>query len=157
MMYRHPTETAKAYEIMAAMVGNELSLQGCGQFESWPEVRLLVTIAADLNGEESFDQKRLSQAATERSRLYMAPKPLNSQEKTAVESWDKNLMSGLDGWSARDPMHGRLTASFKAMYLQTQVRLEDYFMDKGYDRKEATGLALATLHTLVAYHMERFV
>jgi hypothetical protein len=157
MMYRHPSETTKAYEIMASMVGDELNLQGCGQFESWSEVRLLVTIAADLNGEASFDQKRLSQAATERSRLYMAPKPLNTQEKTAVEKWDKNLMSGISGWAARDPMHERLAESFKAMYLQTQVRLEDYFMDKGYDRKEATALALATLHTLVAYHMERFV
>ena len=157
LMRRHPQETAKAYEIMASMVGDELNLQGCGQFESWPEVRLLVTLAASISSQDQFDQKRLSQAATERSRLYMAPQPLNSQERKAVENWDKNLMSGLNTWSAQDPLHGRLGEAFKAMYLQTQVRLEDYFMDKGYERKEATALALATLHTLVAYHMERFV
>jgi hypothetical protein len=43
------------------------------------------------------------------------------------------------------------------MYFQSQVRLEDYFMDKGYKPKEAKALALAALHTLVAYHMQRFV
>ena len=157
LMYRHPQETAKAYEVMAGMVGDELNLQGCGQFESWPEVRLLVTLAANISSKDQLDQQRLSQAATERSRLYMAPQPLNGQERKAVENWDKNLMQSLNTWSAQDPMHGRLAEAFKAMYLQTQVRLEDYFMDKDYERKEATALALATLHTLVAYHMERFV
>jgi len=157
LMYRHPQEVSSAYNSMASLVGKELNLQGCGQFEAWPEVRMLVTIAADLSGKTSFNEKRLAQAATERSRLYMAPKPLNSNEAKAVENWNKNLLKGLETWSAQDPLHEKLATAFKSMYFQAQVRLEDYFMDKGYDRKKSTALALATLHTLVAYHMQRFV
>lgn len=154
---RHPQETAEAYNVMSHLIGDELRLQGCGQFESWPEVRMLVTIAADLNGVQRYDKKRLAKASTERSRLYTAPKPLNPKEQAAVENWHDNLLKGVNNWSKKDPLNERLATAFKAMYFQSQVRLEDYFMDKGYEAKAAKGLALATLHTLVAYHMQRFV
>lgn len=154
---RHPAESAEAYTSLSTLIGDELKLQGCGQFESWPEVRMLITIAADLSAKESFDQKRLAQAATERSRLYTAPKALNDKEQASVENWHENLMKGVSAWSKKDPLNDQLGTAFETMYLQSQVRLEDYFMDKGYKPKEAKALALAALHTLVAYHMQRFV
>ncbi|TXB61674.1 SPOR domain-containing protein [Phaeodactylibacter luteus] len=157
LMARHPQETGAAYEALAPQVGKALRLEGCGQFDSWPEARVLVSIAADLNDTQAFNASRLQQAATERARLYLAPQALNEEEQKGVEKWHQNLINGLNSWSVRDPLNERLSAAFKAMYFQTQVRLEDYFMDKGFDRKKAQGLALATLHTLVAYHMERFV
>jgi hypothetical protein len=154
---RHPAESAEAYNSLSALIGDELKLQGCGQFESWPEVRIMVTLAADLGARSSFDQKRLAQAATERSRLYTAPKTLNDKERESVENWHENLMKGVSNWSKKDPLTEQLGTAFQAMYFQSQVRLEDYFMDKGYKPKEAKALALAALHTLVAYHMQRFV
>jgi hypothetical protein len=99
----------------------------------------------------------LAQAATERSRLYTAPKTLNDKERESVENWHENLMKGVSNWSKKDPLTEQLGTAFQAMYFQSQVRLEDYFMDKGYKPKEAKALALAALHTLVAYHMQRFV
>lgn len=154
---RHPAESAEAYTSLSTLIGDELKLQGCGQFESWPEVRIMVTLAADLGARSSFDQKRLAQAATERSRLYTAPKALNDKERESVENWHENLMKGVSNWSKKDPLTEQLGTAFQAMYFQSQVRLEDYFMDKGYKPKEAKALALAALHTLVAYHMQRFV
>ncbi|MEQ8705690.1 MAG: hypothetical protein RIC19_17310 [Phaeodactylibacter sp.] len=154
---RHPAESADAYTSLSPLIGDELKLQGCGQFESWPEVRMLVALAADLSAQTSFDQKRLAQAATERSRLYTAPKPLNDKERASVENWHDNLLKGVSNWSKKDPLTEQLGTAFQAMYFQSQVRLEDYFMDKGYKPKEAKALAVATLHTLVAYHMQRFV
>ncbi|MCR9102910.1 MAG: hypothetical protein NXI25_23360 [bacterium] len=154
---RHPAESAEAYTSLSTLIGNELKLQGCGQFESWPEVRIMVAIAADLGARSSFDQKRLAQAATERSRLYTAPKTLNDKERESVENWHENLMKGVSNWSKKDLLTEQLGTAFQAMYFQSQVRLEDYFMDKGYKPKEAKALALAALHTLVAYHMQRFV
>ncbi|NRA49436.1 MAG: hypothetical protein HRU12_09920 [Phaeodactylibacter sp.] len=154
---RHPAESAEAYSTLSTLIGDELKLQGCGQFESWPEVRLLVTIAADLSATASFDQKRLAQAATERSRLYSAPKALNEKEQESVKNWHDNLMKSVSSWSKKDPLNSQLGTAFFSMYFQSQVRLEDYYMDKGFKPKEAKALALATLHTLVAYHMQRFV
>jgi hypothetical protein len=36
------------------------------------------------------------------------------------------------------------------------VRLEDYFMDQGFDETQAKGLALATLQTIVGTPLDRF-
>lgn len=154
---RHPQEAAQAYQACARVPNGALNAQNCGQFESWPEVRLLLAIATDLNAEDQFNQQRLAQAASERSRLYAAPAALNSSEARAVENWNSNLLRGLDTWANQDPLHRQSVTAFKVSYFQAQVRLEDYFMNKGYNVDQARGLALATLHTLVAYHLQRFV
>lgn len=154
---RHPQESALASQACARVPNGNLSAQNCGQFENWPEVKLLVAIASGLNTEEPLNQQRLSQAAGERSRLYAAPAALNSSEAKAVEAWNDNLLRGIDAWAVQDPLHRNLSTAFKVAYFQAQVRLEDYFMNKGYKADQARGLALATLHTLVAYHMQRFV
>jgi hypothetical protein len=154
---RHPQEANRAYQACAAAPSANVKIPACGQFENWPEVKALVAIAADLNSDQVFNQQRLSQAATERSRLYMAPSALNASEQKAVEGWSNNLLEGLRAWAGRDPLNQQMATAFQAMFFQSQVRLEDYFMSKGYNAAQATGLALATLHTLVAYHTQRFV
>ena len=154
---RHPQEATRAFQSCAGAPNAGLKMQACGQFENWPEIKVLVAIAADLNTDQNFNQQRLAQAATERARLYAAPTPLNKSEQKAVEGWSKNLTSGLNTWASRDPLHQQINAAFQTMFFQSQTRLEDYFMSKGYDANQATGLALATLHTLVAYYTQRFV
>lgn len=154
---RHPQESAMAFQACARVPNGTLNVQNCGQFENWPEVQMLVAIATDLNAEEQLNRQRLAQAATERSRLYAAPAALNSSETKAVENWNSNLLRGLDSWAAQDPLHRQIVTAYKIAYFQAQVRLEDFFMGKGYNVDQARGLALATLHTLVAYHLQRFV
>ena len=154
---RHPQEASVAYQACSRVPNGNLQVQNCGQFESWPEVSLLVAIASDLNTEEQFNQQRLSEAAMERSRLYSAPSALNGSEAKAVEAWNSNLLRGIDGWAVQDPLHREIITAFKVAYFQAQIRLEDHFMNKGYKVDQARGLALATLHTLVAYHLQRFV
>ncbi len=154
---RHPQEAARAYQACAGLPGAAAKLQACSQFENWPEIKVLVAIASDLNADQSFNQQRLSQAAAERARLYAAPTPLNQAEEKAVEGWSRNLMAGLNSWATRDPLNQQINTAFQAMFYQSQARLEDFFMSKGYDANQARGLSLATLHTLVAYHLQRFV
>lgn len=157
MFERHPEETSRAYQSCATAPGTSLKMPSCGQFDNWPEIKTLVAIAADLNTDAVFNKQRLSQAATERSRLYMAPTALNASEQKAVEGWSRNLLEGLNAWATRDPLNQKLSTAFQAMFFQSQARLEDFYMTKGYNASQATGLALATLHTLVAYHTQRFV
>lgn len=157
MAQAHPQETAAAVKASSGFIGQGLKLQNCGQFEAWPEIRMLVMVAADLNDAPQFDQNRLAKASSERARLYGAPTALNNTEQKAVEKWAKNLTTGIYTWGTRDPLQGNLSMTFRVLFYQSQVRLEDYFMQKGYKSSEATGLALATLHTLVAYHTQRFV
>lgn len=85
----------------------------------------------------------------------MAPKALSLEDYTNIKGWNRSLWSGLDAWMGKDAVLKKWGVPLKASYFQTQVRLEDYFMDKGFKSKEATGLALMTLQTLVAHYLEK--
>lgn len=153
---RHPQETARTYEAYANISSSDFHLQACDQFLNWEEVKTLQAIAADLNGDAIMDQGKLSAAASRRSRLFLAPQQMTQSEINAFESWNNTIWSRLNAWSLRDPLHEKLVTALKVVYFQSQVRLEDYYMDKGFSESQSTGLALATLQSLVGYHLERF-
>lgn len=153
----HPKETAEAYRYYTNVSNNNFQLQSCDEFLFWDEIRTMQAIATDLNGDHKLDKSKLAGAASDRAQLYLSPKALNGLEEKKLNDWNRNLWNGLNGWAARDPMHERIVTAFKLTYYQSQVRLEDFFMDKGFKKDEAEGLALATLKSLVGYHLERFV
>lgn len=154
---RHPQETAQA---QAAFLqgGGSLTprIQTCGQFTQWPDVRMLLAVARDLNPSAQLDQDAISQAASLRAQYYMAKEPLSADMDKVVRSWEERLWQRMNAWSAEDPLHQRLVTAFKVAYYQSRVLLEDYFMDQGFSEKEAKTLALATQRTLVGPHTERF-
>lgn len=154
---RHPREMTQVFERYASVATPDFPMQACDQFLSWPEVRLTQAIALDLNPDEALDQQKLAQGASLRALLFLTPQPLSNTDASDLDNWNNRLMTGLNGWAERDPMHEDIVTAFKVAYFQSQVRLEDYFMDKGFDEREAKPLALATLRTIVGYHLERFV
>jgi hypothetical protein len=152
----HPAEAANAREAVKSYSGGNLLFQACDPFMEWPEVKLLYTIAADLNDDPVFDPTRLSSAASTRSQLYLADDPLAGAQQTAAEAWRQKLLDNINTWAARDPLHQRMATALKAAFFQSQVRLEDYYLDQEFNEEEAKGLALATLQTVVSYHLRRF-
>lgn len=157
LFQRHPKEMTKVFERYASVATLDFPMQACDQFLSWQEVGVTQAIALDLNPDKKLDQQKMAQGASLRALLFLTPQPLNNADASDLDNWNNRLMAGLDGWAARDPMHKDIVTAFKAAYFQSQVRLEDYFMDKGFDESEAKPLALATLRTIVGYHLERFV
>ncbi|MEN0005145.1 MAG: SPOR domain-containing protein [Bacteroidota bacterium] len=151
----HPEATAGAYSKYSGANSN-FTMQSCDEFLFWDEVRTMQAIAVDLNGDATLNKAALAEAASKRAQLYVSPKAVNSLEKKRLENWNRSLWNGLNGWAARDPMHERIVTALKITYYQSQVRLEDFFMDKGFDKSQAEALALSTLQTLVGYHLERF-
>ncbi len=154
---RHPRETAKAQAAFAGYDNNDLKLQACDQFLDWPEIKVLQAIAADMNTDSKVNTGRLSADASKRAHLFTSPQALNASEAKTIESWNTDLWNNLNAWSSRDPIHQRVVVALKVAYFQSQVRLEDYFMDQGFSADESKGLALATLETLVGYYLDRFV
>ena len=65
-------------------------------------------------------------------------------------------MDNLNAWATRDPLHQRMAVALRVVFYQSQVRLEDYYLNQEFNEEEAKGLALATLQTLVGYHLSRF-
>lgn len=157
LFQRHPREMQRVFQRYASVATPDFLLQACDQFLSWEELSVTQTIAVDLNPVKKLDQKELSQAASIRAMLFLAPEALDNDVAKELDTWNDKLWIGLNGWATRDPGHQRTVTAFKTAYFQSQVRLEDFFMDKGFNAGEAKTLALATLRTIVGYHLERFI
>ena len=154
---QHPSETAQATNTLNNYPGYRYEKQSCNQFIDWPAIKMLETIATDLNVDQQLNQRRISSDAAARNDLYVAKQPIAAAEKKALEDWNNKLWLALDGWGARDPYNKNIVWSLKAAYLQSLILLEDHYMNQGLSKNEAHGLALATVHTVVGYHLERFV
>lgn len=156
MFRRHPGPALKAFG-EAGGINARLNMQTCGGFWEWEEVRLLNAIAADLCTEGHTSEGKITSSHSELARLYLTPKSMEWKERKALMDWNENIWKGIDAWSTRDPMLAEISTALKVSYFQTQVLLEDFFMDEGFDEKDAKGLALASLKALVGHHFERFI
>ena len=153
---KHQLETATATNTLNNYPGIRYEKEQCNQFIEWEPIRTLEAIAMDLNSDDQINESRVRSDATARNNLYLAKNPISNAEKKALEEWDNKLWAALDSWAVRDPLHANMVDAMKAAYYQSFILLEDHFMDKGFKPAEARGLALATLHTVVGYHLERF-
>lgn len=150
---RHPEEVATAN---ANFMGRTLPMQDCNEFEEWQEINVLAAIAKDLALQPADPQVK-AKAAAARSSILLARQPLSPELSNELEHWNNRLWQGASTWANADPLHGRIITTLKIAYFQAQVRLEDYFMNKDFRPAEATGLALATLRSVVGSELERFV
>lgn len=150
---RHPAEMARVYEAYADYSDADFPFRGCDQLSTWPEVATLAAIAQDL-GVNTSDN---AAAAAQRARLFSAPAAPQKENEISMENWNIRLWKGLDAWAQRDPLNKEMVTAFRAAYHQSQVRLEDHFMDKGFNAEAARSLALQTLQTLTAHHLQRFL
>ncbi len=157
LLERHPAETAQA-QASFVQGGGLLrpNVQDCDPFTRWPEVRTLLAVASDLNGDAERDNAKWGQASSLRAQLYLSDEPLSSDMGKVVTSWNERLWQNMDSWAAEDPVHQRIVTALKVSFFQAQVLLEDYYMNQGFDAKDAKPLALATMRTLVGYQLERF-
>lgn len=149
--------TGAAMEAFSFSGGSPIRMESCGGFWEWEEVAVLSTIATDMDSRKKFDTEELAKNKTQLNQLFLAPDPLSSQESKEVNTWHKNLWKGIDGWAFRDPLLEEMGTALKLSYFQVYVLLEDYYMDEGYNKTEAKGMALTTLKALVGYHLQRFV
>ncbi len=145
MFEQHPKEAAKAFGGSSQAV----LLADCERFMQWDEIKLLATITHDLNPAASVKTARAATDNSRRAMLALSPQPLSALEKKQAEDWHTALQKGLKAWAAKDPLHQKLVRPLRIAYFQSFVRLEDFYMDKGFKAKEARGLALAVLHSLV--------
>lgn len=124
-------------------------------FLSWPEVQLLRSIAKDISAGE--DPTLNKEAAARRAVLYLATRPLDISSARAADAWHEDLWTNLNAWGESDPMHADIVQGLKIIYFQTQVRLEDYFMDQGFSIEESKELAKASLQGIVGSYLDRFI
>lgn len=122
----------------------------------WPEVKVLRAVAEDLSGGLGDGDLANASIGNRRS-LYAATTGLSKAAATRANAWELTLWENLDVWATEDPLHAQIVSAFRVAYFQSQVRLEDYYMDKGHASDVSKDLTVATLQELVGADLERFL
>ncbi len=156
LFQRHPKEALSAFEPEGSMSQADYRIQACAGFDQWPEVRLLIAIGEDLNAMTPPAPDVLADARSRQTRYLLSPKPLSKSETAEMQARQQRLIAGLDAWATKDPLHQKIVTAFKISYYQTQVLLEDFYMDKDLNPDQAKGLALGTLDAIVRPYVMRF-
>ncbi|MEL6357835.1 MAG: hypothetical protein AAFQ37_12985, partial [Bacteroidota bacterium] len=153
--YRAATE--RMPEIQKMRLLSSLRTVPAGDYISqWPEVTILMTTATEMSGGRA-DQDLALRSIGIRQELYNATQALSPAAASRARAWELTLWENLDSWATTDPLHAQLTSVLRVAYYQSQVRLEDYFMDRGLPSDAAKDLALATLQGLIGAELERFL
>jgi hypothetical protein len=116
---------------------------------------MLETLSADIGGQQPSAQKQ-SDAASARALLSSANRPMSSFSQKEAELWHNTMLANLNAWANKDLLHQNKVNAFKILYYQSQIRLEDFFMDKGFGSEEAKSFSVATLRTIIGPNLERF-
>ena len=128
-----------------------------GNFMDWEETKLLKTIAMDLDPFYDIKTSDSASDAKERKYFYSNPAALTKQEKSDISVWHKSFWTALNEWGNSDPIHDQRCVALKVAYFQSQVRIEDYFMDKGFSYKDAKPMAMAVLKTIIGSHFQDYM
>ncbi|MTB52280.1 peptidoglycan-binding protein [Lewinella sp. W8] len=122
----------------------------------WPEIQVLMAVVDDLAaGMTNADRE--SQLSLQRNQIFNAQRALSPAASSRVRTWASTLWTNLDAWAAEDPLHAKIITAFRLSYHQSQVRLEDHYMDKGLPMIESRDLATAMLQSLVGGPLDRFL
>jgi hypothetical protein len=100
---------------------------------------------------------RARQLAQQRSQLVNADQPLTAVAASRINNWANIILTNLDKWAAEDPLHAQIISAFRLSYQQSQVRIEDHFMDRGFSATDAKDLSSAMLQNLIGAQLDRFL
>lgn len=154
---KHSDAALHAFGPQPGLAASNLRVQNCGGFWEWEEVQLLHAISSDICSEAEMNEAKDQESQSDLAGLFLAPKAPDREESRALENWNTSLWKGVDAWSSRDPMLQEMNTALKLAYFQTWVLFEDYYMNKGFNAKQAKALALKSLKALVGHHLERFI
>jgi len=154
LFIEHPKATLAAFEPYAEFIDDSYPIEDAMKLFDWSEFKLLETILNDLDTNTDTKEDKGNQYL--RSRLLLAPNNLSQDAHVAISQWNKNLWLKMDEWGAKDGLHSKLLTPLKLSYFQTLVRLEDYYMDKGFDSRTATALGLKVMKTFVESPLSQY-
>lgn len=152
---RHPNETTQALRQMGNY-SSQLTRSGCDPFSEWEEVKLLQTIAFDIAPEASRLTAERQATQSLLSELALSTEAVAPTQATLLDTWQNNLWQNVNSWAAKDAYLQGVATSLRFAYFQSAVRLEDYFMDRGFDSMQARPLAIAALRAMLEVPLEKF-
>ncbi|MEM1120233.1 MAG: hypothetical protein AAGJ18_07270, partial [Bacteroidota bacterium] len=156
---RHPTESLAAFKTNSKFASfTNTKIEACKTFDNYMPIKILNTMLQDLRPtaltEEQQEKQQTLNAA--RNFQYLFPEKLSVEEKKVVDEWLITFMQQLDASSENHPVLKKNLPTLKILFFQSQVLLEDFFMDKIFTPNDAEGLALSVLKTYVDVPLEAY-
>lgn len=149
---RHPNEAYAAFTSTSKFASfTNTRIDACTNFDQWPSIKMMQTLLVDLSPSNYTAEQMAETASLQSARnfLYLFPDKLNQEQKKATDQWLINFWKQLDASGQSYPVLGKNLATLKILFYQSQVILEDYFMNKEFTPDAAEGLALSVLKTYV--------
>lgn len=154
---KHAQESAEAQGLFNASSTLPLPTQSCDETNTAEQSssKILQLVAEDI-GVEKPNEGLLKQAADHRAQLLTGKVQVAPAEQTVLDNWSNDLMNKLGIWAAQDPLHAELVRTFRVVFYQSQMELENHFIAQGMPVPKARYMALAVGHTLVNPYLQRF-
>ena len=67
----------------------------------------------------------------------------------AIYDWNTAYWKKMDEWASKDPLQEKIVTNMKIAYYQSQVLIEDYYINGGIEYRQAKALGFTTLKTIV--------
>lgn len=122
----------------------------------WPEISVLLTVAEDIAA-GTANSTRAQQMVQQRVGIFNATTALSPVAATRARAWATTIWTNLEEWATEDPLHAQIFGAFRLSYHQSQVRLEDRFMDAGMSATDARDMATSMLQNLIGAQLDRFL
>ena len=119
-------------------------------------VQLLQTIAFDLAPATAQLAAERQAAQNLVSDLALSNTAINPTQATLLETWQSSTWRNINNWSAGNAYLQNVANSLRFTYLQSMVRMEDYYMNQGRNAVEARVLAVATLRAMLEVPLRQF-
>lgn len=154
---KHPKASFAAFKANSKFTSfANTKISTCKNFDEWLPIKMMNNIIndlqpANLTAEQETKQNTLSAA---RNFQYLFPEKLNKQQKAITDKWLIDFWRQMDSSAKTYPVLGKNLKTIKVLFFQSQVLLEDYFMDKEFTPDAAEGLALSILKTYVEVPLE---
>ena len=149
---QHPTEAYAAFTSKSKFASfTNTKIDACTNFDEWPSIKMMQTLLIDLAPSNYTEAQITKMASLQSARnfLYLFPEKLSPAQKKATDQWLIDFWKQLEASGATYPVLGKNLTTLKILFYQSQVVLEDYFMNKEFTPDAAEGLALSVLKTYV--------
>jgi len=148
---QHP-KAAKALFVQSnSTTPASLQISACWSFDGWEPIAALRYFTEELQPRQYTSQDVDLMNALERARahFYLFPEKLNSSQKTRIDQWKLQFWNDLLAASPKYPVLDKYLFSLQVFFFQSQILLEEFYMQQGFTADEAEGLALSVLKTYV--------
>ena len=121
----------------------------------WEEMDLLLLLARQISMDNVYDFEGAN-GWNQQMELIYNNETVSEVNSQANKNWSELMVKNIYKWGTKDAYLEQLSYSFRLLYFQNLVLLEDLFMDKGNSLKESQAMALSAMNSILSPYVKRF-